>query len=161
MPLTNCSLSALALCCIFTTMFFTLSHARAGDATQIESTIEDTTEVLEETKRTRKAGNWVWMPIPIANPTVEVGLAVAAMRLYQIGENAPASTTAVGAFATTNGSKGGGIFTKNYLNDDRIRVTGGLGYGDLNLDFFGVGNDPGESGLKVKMNQKGEFAFAQ
>ena len=157
----NISLSALTQFCIFTVLLLFSQAGLSRDRTQVESAIEDTTEVLETTIKTRKTGNWVWMPIPILNPTVEAGLAVAAMRLYQVGENAPPSTTAFGAFATTNGSKGGGVFTKNYLADDRIRLTGGLGYGDLNLDFFGVGNDPGDSDLKVKINQKGEFAFAQ
>jgi outer membrane protein assembly factor BamA len=147
--------------CVLLALLFLSGPISARDRTQIETAVEETTEILEKTKMGRKTGSWVWMPIPIANPTLEVGLAMTAMRLYQIGENAPASTTAVGAFATTNESWGGGIFTRNHLENDRIRISGGLGYADLNLDFYGVGNDPGESGLKVQINQRGSFAFAQ
>lgn len=134
--------------------------AWAQEGAQIETLVEDVAEALEETADRRPAGSWVWMPIPILNPTVDAGLAVAALHLYKLHPEAPVSTTGAGGFGTTNGSKGGGLFTKNYLRADRLRLTGAIGYGDVNLDFFGIGNDAPDRN-RLKLNQRGTFGFGQ
>jgi hypothetical protein len=79
------------------------------------------------------------MPVPKLNPTLDAGLAVAVLRLYKLSPDSPPSTTGLAGFGTNNGSWGAGLFTKNYIMQDRIRLTEGIGHVDLNLNFYGVG----------------------
>lgn len=137
--------------------------AYADESTNMESMLEDVVEPLEQRKRPRMK-DWVAMPIPILNPTLDAGLALAVMKLYKQDPDSSASSFGGGAFGTSNGSLGGGLFTKNYIKQDSIRVTSSLGYMDLNLNFYGIGNNDQENlGLvdQLSINQTGYFAFAQ
>ena len=127
------------------------------EVTQLEDEAVDT---VEEFGKRDRSGNWVWMPIPVFNPTLDTGLTVAVLRLYKLDPNSPSSTTGVAGLGTSNGSWGGGIFTKNYIREDRIRLTGGMGYANLNLNFYGRGNNPLEF-ERLKINQKGAAGFGQ
>ena len=155
---------ARAIFCVLVLLVTLLPRgALANESTNLESMLEETTEPLEQLER-RSKRDWVAMPIPILNPTLDAGLALAVMRLYKQDPNSSASSVGGGGFATSNGSWGGGLFTKNYLKKDSIRVTSALGYADLNLNFYGIGNnDQSSVGLvdRLGINQQGYFAFAQ
>jgi hypothetical protein len=110
------------------------------------------------------------LPIPIVNPTVGSGLAVAGVYTFPSpGESAgtPRSTLAVVAGYTDSKSYivgGGGTI---HLSDDRFRISGLGGYARANLDYFGLtgaGIAPGESvGLSGKgylLNLSGQMRLA-
>ena len=89
-------------------------------------------------------GNWVFVPIPIANPTVGNGLQLAALYLHpkKLGEEgAPAATSGIGAMATDTKSKLLGAFHDGSLANDQYRISAFGGYGVFNLRFYGVGDD--------------------
>jgi outer membrane protein assembly factor BamA len=121
-----------------------------------------------ETMETVERGGWVAhdlevvvVPIPRSDPTLGTGLALPALFLYNPEGKGRPWMTGVGAMYTDSNSWATGIFQKAYLLDDRLRLTGALGYGDLNLDFYGVGANAGKQGVSVPISQRGSFLFLE
>ncbi len=96
-----------------------------------------------ETKKKKNKTGFVGIPIPIANPTLQQGLALVGAALYNLGEDAPASLTGAGAMYTSTQSWGYGLIQKVYTSHDRWRITAGAVRFKLNLRFYGIGVDPG------------------
>lgn len=113
----------------------------------------DTSEYLSE-----NAYGFLPVPIIITDPALEGGLGImglffheteeeknARMAAMKQNENAAASlmppsvSAAIGAYTGNNSFFAGGGHI-GFFNQGKIRYTGGLGYGDLNLDFFGFGD---------------------
>jgi hypothetical protein len=98
------------------------------------------------------AGNeLVVAPLPLSNPAIGSGLAVAAV--YTIAKRAaeresPPTTIGGGGFYTSNGSWAGAAGVKLYLKEDRFRATLGAGLGQINYDLFA--EDPSANGIPVK-----------
>jgi len=105
--------------------------------------------------------DFVIMPIPIANPTIGAGLGAAAMFLYPMDSRSPVSSTTVGGFYTNNGSWAAGVNQKTFLAEDRFRLNGLFGYGNLNLDFYGIGADAGNRGTSIPITEKGIFLMPE
>ncbi len=74
----------------------------------------------------KKKYSFVVAPIPIVNPTIGNGLAVAALMLYKIDPKSPVSTTAVAAGYTDTDSWGVGVMQDAKFAEDRWRVLGGV-----------------------------------
>lgn len=102
-----------------------------------------------------RAAEFVLAPIPIVNPTLDNGLAVAVGELYTIDPGSPPSGTLGMGFYTSNDSWGGGLAQLLYLDDDRYRALIAAAYFDVNFDFFGIGSDAGDEGESVPLNQTG------
>jgi hypothetical protein len=100
---------------------------------------------------------WIAMPIPISNPTIGTGLGLSALYLYKIDEASPTSNTMVGGLYTNTDSWLVGIKQTTYLDGDKYRLNGTLGYANLNLDFYGIGSDAGAKGESIPITQKGIF----
>jgi outer membrane protein assembly factor BamA len=66
----------------------------------------------------------------------------------------PTSAFAASLFGTAAGSWGAGIAAKLYLHHDRFRILAGVGGGEFNYNFFGVGTDTGENGLEIPLSQR-------
>jgi hypothetical protein len=98
------------------------------------------------------------VPIVITEPAVGSGLGLAGVYFHdpdpawegdlrdERGRQRPSSISAAAAGATSNGSvfAGGGHF--GYYNKDTIRYEGIVGGADINLDFYGSGDDSGDQG---------------
>jgi hypothetical protein len=84
------------------------------------------------------------VPIPISNPTIGTGLAVSLLYLHpqKTGDNTGRTTTSglLGMYTSTD-SWATGVFHEGFYWNDRLRLRGGLVYGDFNLKFYGIGND--------------------
>jgi hypothetical protein len=117
----------------------------------------------DETTLKVQRGNFVAVPIPISNPTLDTGLVAGAAYFYpQTGEEAklqPASLTAIAGMYTSNDSKAIGIAQQNYWKDDRWRFTGGIGAADLRLSLLAP--DATDSGTSVDWRINGQFLFAK
>ena len=90
-------------------------------------------------------GNWVAVPIPIANPTIGNGLQVAVLYLHPKRpgqETAPASTSGLAALATDGGARLAGVFHDGSFANDRYRLNAFAGAGKFDLKFHGIGDDP-------------------
>jgi hypothetical protein len=97
--------------------------------------------------------DFVAVPLPMSNPTLGTGLAGGVMALYPQKGDAPSSNTIVGGFYTSSNSWAIGASQKNYLRDDRIRLTAIAAYADLKFDFWGIGTDAGDNDVFVGINQ--------
>jgi outer membrane protein assembly factor BamA len=85
-----------------------------------DSTVVHSAEDLD-----KKKYSFVVAPIPIVNPTIGNGLAIAALMLYKIDPKSPVSTTAVAAGYTDTDSWGVGVMQDAKFAEDRWRVLGG------------------------------------
>jgi hypothetical protein len=103
----------------------------------------------------------VLAPLPLSNPAIGSGLAVAAV--YTIAARAaerasPPTTLGGGGFYTNNGSWAGAAGVKLYLKQDRFRATIGAGLGRINYDLFA--EDPDGNGVPIRQDFEaalGEF----
>ena len=93
--------------------------------------------------------DWVFMPIPVSNPGIGTGLAVAALRLFPFGGASQPSLFGVGGAATDNGTWIVGAGSLLRLDEDRWRVTFGAGVGDIHSDFYGIGSSAGDAGVSI------------
>jgi hypothetical protein len=108
----------------------------------------------EEKEKKRK---FIVMPIPISNPTIGTGLGLSAMYLYKVDDASPTSNTMIGGFYTNSDSWVIGGKQTTYLKADKYRVNAVLGYMNLNIDFYGIGNDAGDKDESIPITQKGVF----
>ena len=84
---------------------------------------------------------YIVMPIPIAEPTLGNGLALATMFTYKLradDEVSPPSQTILGAAYTDTDSSIIGLQQKFFWNEDKYRVDFILGQTSLNLKYFGL-----------------------
>ena len=94
----------------------------------------------DETDLKLQRGDFVAVPIPISNPTLDTGLVAVAAYFYPQDEEQkklqPASVTAAGGMYTSNDSKALVLLHQNYWNHDKWRFTGVIGAADLRLSLI-------------------------
>jgi hypothetical protein len=117
----------------------------------------------DETRLKIQDGNFVAVPIPMANPTLDAGLIAGAAYFYpqtaEQKEEQPASVTGLAAMYTTNDSWALGGFHQAYWREDKWRFTGMLGAADLRLSLLAP--DELNSGDGVDWRVKGAFLNAR
>jgi outer membrane protein assembly factor BamA len=105
--------------------------------------------------------NWVIVPIPVSNPTLDTGLVVGGAYFYPQADAQkkvqPASVTGVAGFRSSNQSSAFGIAHQSYFSEDKWRIGGIVGHADLKLDLSAPGTGAGPS---VDWHVKGEFFAA-
>ena len=116
----------------------------------------------DETKLKLQQGDFVVVPIPISNPTLDTGLVVGGAYFYSQTEEEkrvqPASVTAVGAMYTSNGSSAFGLGQQNYWDEDTWRFNGAIGHADLDLVL--TAPDGSSTGLDTTWLISGDFLQA-
>ncbi len=117
----------------------------------------------DETKLKVQRGDFVIVPIPISNPTLDTGLVVGAAYFYPQSEEEkklqPASLTAAGGMYTSNASRAFALVQQNYWKRNTWRFTGALGAADLRLTLLAP--DQTSTGQSVDWRINGEFLFAK
>ena len=117
------------------------STVLAGAERNVEERID---EARSTPTPTVQKGNFVFVPIPVANPTVGTGLQVAVLYLHPKDSSdvqSPNTTSGVGAMATNSHSWLVGAFHDTSFANDRYRLNAFAGVGQFNLDFFGTGEN--------------------
>jgi hypothetical protein len=118
--------------------------------------IRDTDLKLKLQKR-----NWVIVPIPVSNPTLDTGLVVGGAYFYPQTEAQkkaqPASVTGAAGFRSSNQSSAFGIANQSYFSEDTWRIGGIIGHADVKLDLSTPGAGGGPS---VDWLVKGDFLAA-
>lgn len=89
----------------------------------------------------KKEGSWVFVPVPVANPTFGNGLQLGALYLHPPSDSGPPATSGAGLMVTDNGTRLGAVFHDQTFDNDRYRLTGVIGGGVLAAEFFGIGTD--------------------
>ena len=117
----------------------------------------------DESRLKVQRGNFVIVPIPISNPTLDSGLVVGGAYFYPQTEEQkklqPASLTAMGGLYTNNDSRAFVIAQQNYWRNDRWRFTGAVGAADLRLSLLAP--DETGDGSSVDWRINGQFLFAK
>lgn len=129
----------------------------ALDLTQTD--VEEAHAATNDTEGRRPS--FVAMPIPEVSPALGNGLAVGALLLYEPKGSGGVWTSGIGGLYTDTDSWGVALFQKAHLREDKIRITAGIGYADLNMQFYGIGGDAGARDRSIGLNQKGTFVLAQ
>ncbi len=144
------------------------SVALAESETESDSTISPTGSDLtpdlrnDDTRLKLQKGDFVVVPIPISNPTLDTGLVVGGAYFYSQTEEQkgvqPASVTAAGGMYTSNDSFAFGIGQQNYWDDDTWRFNGAIGHADLKLTL--IAPDGSSTGLNTNWLIRGDFLQA-
>ena len=117
----------------------------------------------DETRLKIQRGDFVVVPIPISNPTLESGLVAGAAYFYPQSEEQkklqPASVTGAAALYTSNDSRAFAVVQQNYWRDDQWRFTGVAGAADLRLSLLTVDQSTGEQNLNWRID--GAFLYAK
>jgi len=121
-------------------------------------------EIREDESRLKfQDGNFVAVPIPMSNPTLDSGLIAGTAYFYpqteEQREAQPASVTGLGAMYTNNESKALVLLQQSYWRDDTWRVTGAIGAADIRLTL--VPPEEANGGEGVDWRIKGAFLYAR
>lgn len=124
---------AVALCTSLMATAGTRADSPAPD-------LEQTSESRLVAEAVVSDGAWMAVPIPFSNPTLGSGLQAAVLYLYE-KQNAetPNATSGLGGFISDTDSYFMGAFHDDYFADDRYRLTLFAGTGDMNFNYYGIG----------------------
>jgi hypothetical protein len=110
-----------------------------------------------------RRGDFVVVPIPISNPTLDTGLVAGAAWFYPQTEEQrkvqPASVTAAGGMYTSNDSRAFALVQQNYWRNNSWRLTGAVGAADLRLSLLAPDESPDGESLDWRID--GQFLFAR
>ena len=113
------------------------------------TTVEGQSQI-EPAEGVNTGRNTVVVPIPVSNPTVGTGLALAGMILYKVDPASPdSSTTLGGGYLSSESWLVGGAQKLNF-DADRYRLNAMLGLGQINYDFFGIGSSATSQGIPLR-----------
>ena len=117
----------------------------------------------DDTNLKLQRGDFVVVPIPISNPTLDAGLVAGAAYFYPQTEEQkkrqPASVTAAAGMYTSNDSKAFAVVQQNYWKDNKWRFTGAAGGADLRLSLLAPDQTLGGSAIDWRID--GSFLFAK
>jgi hypothetical protein len=128
------------------------------------STAEQAAGATIDPAQKPKRGELFMAPLPMVNPTIENGLALVGGYLYRLDASdkaTPPSGTAAGGFKTSNGSWAAMALQSLHLWHDKVRVRAVGAYSDVNYAFYGIGQDAGDAGLSVELNQTGPVGLVE
>jgi len=125
-----------------------LAQSQPDDKTIVSGPTETIPDIRDDEASFKlQKGDFVVVPIPTANPTLDAGLVLVGAYYYPQSEeqkkSQPASVTLAAGMYTSNDSKAFAIGQRNYWDQDRWRFAGAIGHADLKLTLF----SPDESGV--------------
>ena len=109
----------------------------------------------DEGDKPAKPFSIVAMPIPVSNPAIGNGLAVAALGIFTHDKAAPPWVTGLGGMYADSRSWAAFAGQQANLRQDAVRLTLGGGVGDFHLDFYGIGAVAGDRNHAIPIGQKG------
>jgi hypothetical protein len=141
-------------------VFFAMSSARAGQSTgdiTPDTALDSNTLGKGQGLGFFNDPSFLAVPIPISNPTLGSGAALAGAVLFKTDEQSSSSMIGAAAFRTSNGSWGGGAMGNFAFDEDRYRAKLSLGYASVLYDFYGIGQAAVEKGRFVSITQSGDL----
>ncbi|MCJ2178383.1 BamA/TamA family outer membrane protein [Novosphingobium album (ex Hu et al. 2023)] len=135
-----------------------------AQAAYIPTEMEDQADTLRDAPASDgaaagKSADLVIAPLPVSNPALGTGAALAGVLYYNPNDAPQPWVTGVAAGYTSTDSWGGGLFHQMSLDDDRFRISGLAGYGDAKLKFYGIGPQAGAAGISVNLRDRGLKAY--
>jgi len=125
---------------IFVFFFYGLSFYVKAQSNILNSI--DTLSKVNEIKKIKKKNKVLTIVFPITEPAVGMGLLAGLINFVQKSDSLE-KTDKVGGVAgiTTNGTRVAGDGYSGYWKKDKIRYFGIAGYGNVILDYYGLGPD--------------------
>lgn len=118
-----------------------------------EGIYDDTQDAISLAEKDK--GQWVPVPIPVANPTVGNGLQAVLMYLHPKKTDTKHNTTSgIAGLYTDTESWFVGAFHDDYLAGDKYRYSIFMGTGEFNLDYYGIGNGLGDRSVSYQFNMQ-------
>jgi len=118
----------------------------------------------EKEKEKGSRGAFVGVPVPVSSPAIGSGVVLMGGYVFPLRRSdtisAP-STVGAAALFTNNGSRGLVVGTELFFSQDRYHVLTGYVQGNLNYDFYGIGNAAGDAGIKFGLKQTGRVFFGE
>ncbi|MGK6355938.1 BamA/TamA family outer membrane protein [Sphingomonas sp. DT-207] len=99
-------------------------------------------------------------PIPVSNPAFGTGLAATAVLFYNPNRASQPWISGIGGGYTSTKSWGVGAFHSMSAAGDRVRALAFAGYGEVNLNFYGIGPNAGSAGVSVDLHDKAFMGLA-
>lgn len=125
----------------------------AGAAVGKKASAEDAGAVLP--------GEFVLAPIPTLQPALGGGVVLVGMYFHPHQADKPANITGAAAGYTSTDSYLIGAAHDHHFKGGRWRFQGAAGYAKFNLNFNGIGADPGDSGRSLSYSVEGAFVEPQ
>jgi len=153
---------------IFTAVAFAEAQADNENSDNEDNTSQPRSSITPDVRGSEikvkvEKGNFVIVPIPISNPTLDTGLVVGAAYFYPQTEEQkkvqPASVSGAAAMYTSNKSYAFGIGHESYWDEDKWRFIGAAGYADMNFDL--ATPDGSGGAIDTEWLLSGDFLFAQ
>jgi outer membrane protein assembly factor BamA len=126
--------------------------------TTMEGVARDRTDRAAPEEDAGKA-DLIVVPIPQSSPSLGAGITLGGALFYNPNGSKEPWTSGAAIMATSNGSMALGVGHRMFLGQDRFKLTAFLGYGDVNLRFYGVGPAAGELNKSVDISERGLIAF--
>lgn len=115
-------------------------------------------------KRKERRGAIVVAPIPISSPAIGTGVVLAGGYIFPFRKAdtvSPPSVVGGAALFTNNGSRAFALAGEFYLKQNTYHITSMYVRGNLNYDFYGVGNAAGDEGKKLPLKQTGQVFLGE
>jgi hypothetical protein len=144
--------------CLSVVLTVPASSALAGIEQNTEDRVDDARAQPAAMTAMATKGNWVIVPIPVANPTVGNGLQVAVLYLHPkstTDDQSPSATTGAVTMATNGGARMNGVFHDGSFDNDRFRVSAYAGTGKFDLKFYGIGDGNATGGRALPYEMSG------
>ena len=109
-------------------------------------------------------GSIVVAPIPLVSPALGSGIVPVAGYIFPFEENkARPEPSVVGAagLITNNGTRGWVLGSDIYLKDARYELKAAYARGNIDYNLYGPGFKNGNAGLKLPLEQTGDFLFVE
>ena len=132
--------------------------------TKTQEQSEKTEESKEKKPKRQPRGSLVIAPLPLVSPAIGSGFIPVVGYIFPFSKNdkvSPPSTVGGGGLITNNGTRAWGLGAQLFLKENTYEVTVGYFHGNLNYNLYGVGIPAGNAGLKLPLEQTGQFFFAE
>lgn len=144
----------LAFCTALALSFGMTAQTATAAGTPSTLAIKDVSAFAENTVGF-KAGSFILVPIPIENPAIGTGLALAGAYLFKTDKNSDQSFIGLSAFRTNNGSQGYGLAGALSWADNKWKVSALAGEVDVVYNFY----IPSTGGRTISLNQDGSMFY--
>jgi len=131
---------------------------QATDPEQSAAPSQSTQKPAEAAAKPAKRGELAVAPIPVIDPTIGNGMALAVLytvRLNHEDEVSPPSVFGAAGLRTSNGTWAFGGGAQLYLKQDRFRILVAGATGTANYKFYGLGSGSNDTSISITQHGSG------
>jgi len=108
--------------------------------------------------------SFIVAPLPISSPALGAGIVPVFAYIFHLSphdKTSPPSVVGGVGLVTNNGSRAFVLAGDLFFHEGTYHATAAYAHGNLNYDLYGIGIDAGKAGIKLPLNQTGQFFFAE